>query len=395
MVNNLIKPGYVRFDGIKFITDDTVQPIGPAGPPGPQGIAGIAGTTGQPAFTRTTASFVQPAVDGTVTVQVQSSEWLIAGVIVGIEGTGLYGVSAIPNSTSVVLIASRYSNVTEGEIVNSGLLMAPVGEPGKDGATGATGTNGKNAFTVTTESFIQPEVGGPIVASVGIADTAWMAAGQIVYLTTGGWYRVDEVFSAGANLINLGYTGSAVVGSTVGIGNLSTAGAQGPTGPTGPTGLIFPGWHPQFQGQYGGATFHGAVENTGGATFRTLASGLACTGVSLFWPGGASGTIRLSLWDAGGIRLAYGDVAVTDTGIYTVTFAGQALTPLTLYTVSEYGAATYAYYTTTSGRPSFPYYTQALIWVADNVWTATDAYPTTVATNERYPVVPIITSVIP
>jgi len=40
MSNFILKPGYVRFDGQKFVTDDTVEIIGPAGPPGPPGPPG-------------------------------------------------------------------------------------------------------------------------------------------------------------------------------------------------------------------------------------------------------------------------------------------------------------------------------------------------------------------
>lgn len=43
MMANFLKPGYVRFDGTKYVTDPSVEIIGPQGPQGIQGVPGPAG----------------------------------------------------------------------------------------------------------------------------------------------------------------------------------------------------------------------------------------------------------------------------------------------------------------------------------------------------------------
>ena len=45
-MNKLLKPGYVRWDGTKFITDPDIEIVGPQGPPGPTGLRGKTGSTG-------------------------------------------------------------------------------------------------------------------------------------------------------------------------------------------------------------------------------------------------------------------------------------------------------------------------------------------------------------
>jgi hypothetical protein len=39
-MSNFLTPGYVRWDGLKFVTDPTIEIVGPPGPPGPQGPPG-------------------------------------------------------------------------------------------------------------------------------------------------------------------------------------------------------------------------------------------------------------------------------------------------------------------------------------------------------------------
>ncbi len=43
---SFLNPGYVRWDGVKYTTDNTVDITGPSGPAGPQGIPGPTGPTG-------------------------------------------------------------------------------------------------------------------------------------------------------------------------------------------------------------------------------------------------------------------------------------------------------------------------------------------------------------
>jgi len=45
-MGRILTPGYVRWDGLKFITDETIQIVGPPGPQGPPGAEGPPGTPG-------------------------------------------------------------------------------------------------------------------------------------------------------------------------------------------------------------------------------------------------------------------------------------------------------------------------------------------------------------
>jgi hypothetical protein len=59
-------------------------------------------------FTRTTASFVQPAVSSNVTVAVQSSSllWAIVGAPVYLPSGGAYTIFSIPDPTHIILTNS-------------------------------------------------------------------------------------------------------------------------------------------------------------------------------------------------------------------------------------------------------------------------------------------------
>lgn len=71
------------------------------------------------------------------------------------------------------------------------------------------------------------------------------------------------------------------------------------------------------------------------------------TGVRFWWPGGASRTIKVSLWDAAGVRLASTTVAVNAAGLYVATFAA-ALTAGVIYRVSLWDNSGVSYLKTTS-----------------------------------------------
>lgn len=70
---------------------------------GAQGSQGIQGEQGTASFTITTAAFTQPAIGGTVSVSVVSTDWIPLNSIVFVETGGYYNVSVISDSTTVVL----------------------------------------------------------------------------------------------------------------------------------------------------------------------------------------------------------------------------------------------------------------------------------------------------
>lgn len=61
------------------------------------------------------------------------------------------------------------------------------------GVQGATGTNGVNSFTTTTNSFVIPAVNSTV--TVPVVSTAFMAVGQILYVTDGVSKSIFQVSS--------------------------------------------------------------------------------------------------------------------------------------------------------------------------------------------------------
>lgn len=84
------------------------------------------------AFTTTTATFVQPAVNANVTVDVEDSRWIAPTQIVFQEAGGYYEVISIPSDTSVTLKNLGYAdNAAPSVNVPTGTLT-PGGIQGPD-----------------------------------------------------------------------------------------------------------------------------------------------------------------------------------------------------------------------------------------------------------------------
>lgn len=100
--------------------------------------------------------------------------------------------------------------------------------------TGPAGLNGSNAFTITTNSFVQPAVSSTVVVPVSASGQytgIWAVVGQNIYIEGGGYYEVTASTTASITVENLGYTGNASVGATVATAaNVSPAGLQGTSG---------------------------------------------------------------------------------------------------------------------------------------------------------------------
>lgn len=98
------------------------------------------------------------------------------------------------------------------------------GPPGPNGGPGANGVNGLNAYTTVTSSFTQPDIGsGALAVTVPVGTTAWMTAGQIIYIQTGGYYVVSSIVDAtDVAVVSLGANGDAVSGTTINAGSVIT-----------------------------------------------------------------------------------------------------------------------------------------------------------------------------
>jgi len=116
-----------------------------------------------------------------------------------------------------------------------------IGLTGATGATGAQGANGSHAFTITLENFVHPAVGGSITVKA-YANPA-VAVGQVVFVSSSGWYDVIGVSGDGVLVLTLlqavsGATGNIAAGRIVTItGPRGIAGLTGATGPQGIQGI--------------------------------------------------------------------------------------------------------------------------------------------------------------
>lgn len=185
--------------------------VSSAGVTGSQGADGNPGQDGRNAFSVTTELFTQPGANSNVTVAVQNSTWISLGQTVYVRDGGTYEVSGIPTTTSVTLKNLGYpGNAASGATISNGRNISPSGLKGEAGE----GTPGKNAFTNTIQTFSQPDSGSTVTISVG--STEWMAIGQAIYIYTGGYYQVINIFDiTSVQIQNLGYPQNATPGSSI------------------------------------------------------------------------------------------------------------------------------------------------------------------------------------
>ena len=177
----------------------------------PGGATGAAAAAGFAAYDTTATSFVMPAALATVSVVMHNTAWLSANQVVYVGTAGYFTVSSITNATTAVLANANYpGNTGSGTTVSSGSTVSPGGLIGATGSGGA----GKNAFTTLTSNFTQPAVSSTV--SIVVATTAFMTAGQILYIAGGGYYSISSVTDLTDVVVtNLGYAGNASPTSTV------------------------------------------------------------------------------------------------------------------------------------------------------------------------------------
>jgi len=190
--------------------------------------SGATGQTGQGAYTQTTASFVQPAVNAAVTVTMQSTAWLAVDAYVSIYSGGNYQVASIVDGMNATLTnLGSQGSASVGATIASGQDVT---------ASGTQGVPGQGAYTVTASSFTQPDLGSNV--SVNVGSTVWMVAGQTLYVETAGYYTVASITSSTVVVLtNNGATANATPGTTIttgqGVVSSGSTGAMGNTGATG------------------------------------------------------------------------------------------------------------------------------------------------------------------
>jgi hypothetical protein len=134
--------------------------VGEAGPQGSQGLAGINGTNGTNgvnAYTTTTASYTQPAVDSAVNISVANSSWIAVGQYIYIQATGYYLVNTVPTSTSInatLKISEASGTITSNKKVTPSGNVVFTGSGSSLTITGASSFNtsgGANDTVISTD----------------------------------------------------------------------------------------------------------------------------------------------------------------------------------------------------------------------------------------------------
>lgn len=100
--------------------------------PGGQGLPGGAAINGINAFTATSASFVIPAINSTVTINVLNSQWMAIGELLFISDgikQGTFQVTAIPTTSSVTIKFLGFpGDSTPGSTIGSPAVVTPTGQ---------------------------------------------------------------------------------------------------------------------------------------------------------------------------------------------------------------------------------------------------------------------------
>ena len=107
------------------------------GQAGVNGANGANGAAGAPAYAFVTTASTQPAVNATVTLEVDNTDWIGDGMDVFLDWGGYYLVTAIPDSTHVTLKNRGYTaNSPPTTVLPIGSLLTTAGEKGDTGAAG-------------------------------------------------------------------------------------------------------------------------------------------------------------------------------------------------------------------------------------------------------------------
>src|SRR5215475_7598684 len=194
--------------GVTVPSGATVSAAGPAGAAGSPG-------QGLAAYDALSAGFTMPAAGANVTISIGSTAWVGQNQVLYIASAGYMSVIAISSATQLNVQNLNYpGNASSGTSIVAGSHVGPGGLQGAQGAGGA----GLNAFTNLAANFTQPAVNSTVTINVGTS--AWIAAGQGVYVQGGGYYQVSTVPDlTHVTLTNLGTAGNAAPAATITSGS--------------------------------------------------------------------------------------------------------------------------------------------------------------------------------
>ena len=212
------------------------------GPQGSSGSNGTNGTNGVNVFTTTTASFIVPAIGGTVAVPVVSVSFLPTSAVglffVTVVGGGYFQVISIATLTVTLKNPASgvlgVANSVPGTVVGLGVLMTLAGSPGSIGATGASGGAGSAASyicrtpdgTLTNETALDALTAG-YMKTAGSGGSGVVTTVQTLPISdlTG----ILPVAKGGTNLSSIPTNGQLLIGNGTGYSVANVTAGSGIT----------------------------------------------------------------------------------------------------------------------------------------------------------------------
>lgn len=191
--------------------------------PGPQGDDGSNGSNGINAFSFVGgAGFTIPAIGATVGVTLDTSQWMVIGQIVVVDGPASFQVTAVPTDTSATLkFLGYFGDLAAGTAMAAGLKVSPAGVSGT-----LVGAVAENSVATPTASA------SAVQLMMGLARTITpIFSGRVLVVITGMIWNdtatkiatVQIRYGTGAAPVN----GAAAAGTTLGLPKHHVS----PTGP--------------------------------------------------------------------------------------------------------------------------------------------------------------------
>jgi hypothetical protein len=143
---------------------------------------------GKNAFTKTTASFIQPACDANVTINVKDAEFAVVGQPLFIENGGQYEVVSKTDTTITIKNLCGRNNVAAGLTISSKSNVSPSGFDGLDGEPGECDCPECNLSVIIIEKTF-PDLGlnSTVTGGTGAYTYLWqIKSGPAEFITING-----------------------------------------------------------------------------------------------------------------------------------------------------------------------------------------------------------------
>lgn len=122
---------------------------------------------GRNAYTKTTSSFVQPAVNSTVSVSLDNTTWLSVGIAVFIASAGSYEVNSVATGSATLTNLGYAGSASPGTTIATDSLVTPTGTKGPQGNPGPGGSvTSSTGALILDESSVNPTITATQIAVV-------------------------------------------------------------------------------------------------------------------------------------------------------------------------------------------------------------------------------------